>query len=213
MVQERAPRVDLAGRMRLHEWSGVPVDLRRAKTADGVGEKNGVGFAEVIEREAALRGGGVCLENKLAVHSGDEAAFDGRGDEAAGAFDKDVVVGALSDLASVIDEEDFVVAGQRCLCQGFDVERPVGGLVERHGIERVDAMGRQGDAERLWVGGFFGQDFARELECAIGRKEQAHFARAAIGKGRPFGVQGGTNLPALTGKSEVIGGICEAAEM
>lgn len=37
-------------------WSalGIPVDYGGAETADGVGEKHGVGIAEVVERETAL---------------------------------------------------------------------------------------------------------------------------------------------------------------
>jgi len=148
--------------------SGGPVDLGWTKAANGVGEINGVGIAKVVEGEAALCCAGVCLKNELAMHAGDEAALDGRGEEPASALDEDVVVGSFGDFTAFVEEENFVVAGLRDRCKCFDVERAVGGLVEVHGIERVDALGRESDAERLGSGDFFGEDLAGDLKFAIG---------------------------------------------
>src|SRR5580658_6630085 len=78
------------------------------KAADGVGEIDGVGLAEVFECEDLLVCVGVGFEDVAAVDAGEQPAFDGRREEAAGFLDEDVVDGGFGDFAAVVQEEDFV---------------------------------------------------------------------------------------------------------
>ena len=63
-----------------------------AEAADGVGEEEGGGGAEVGEGEDALGGAGVGLEEMLAVDAGEQAAGEGRSIEFSGDFDEEIVV-------------------------------------------------------------------------------------------------------------------------
>jgi hypothetical protein len=126
-----------------------PIDDGGTKAADGVAEIDGVCAAKVFEAQDAFFGAGVGGQDVAALDAGEQAAVDWRGEEAAVFLYEDIVDGAFSYFAALIEEENIVVTGCDCGLEGFSVERAVGGFVEVHGIFGVRALSGDADAEGL----------------------------------------------------------------
>jgi len=153
---------------------GLPVDDCGAQAADGVGEIDAVGVAEIVEAQDAFLRVGVGGEHMAAVDAGEQAAGGGRGEQAAVFLDEDVVDSGFSDFATVIQEQHIVVGGCASGLEGLRIERAMGGLVEVHGVGGVSALGGDADAERLEVR--FGDGLGGDVEGAVGVEEEADFA-------------------------------------
>jgi hypothetical protein len=116
---------------------------------------------------------GIGFEDVAAVDAGEEAAVDGRGEEAAVFLDEDVVDGGFGDFVALIEKEDFVVAGLDCCLEGLRVEGAMGGFVEVHGVSRVGSFCGDADSEGLTGGGC--DWLGRDLEGAVGVQEETDF--------------------------------------
>ena len=90
---------------------------------------------------------GVRFEDVAAVDAGEQAAIDWWRVEAAGFLDEDVVDGGFGDFVSLIDEEDFFVAGLDCGLVRLRIEGAMGGFVEVHRVLGVGSFRGNADAE------------------------------------------------------------------
>jgi hypothetical protein len=152
-----------------NERLAFPVDDGGAEAADGVGEIDGVGLAEIFWVEYSLDRGWPLLKKMKTVDSGEQAGFNWRRDEIAILFNEEVVDRSFGDLASLVEEEDIVKAG---FDGGFElggVEGAVGCFVEVHGVAGIGSLGCEADSQRLGAvydcGGW--QEFTFDLEIAV----------------------------------------------
>jgi hypothetical protein len=146
---------------------------RATKAADGVGEINGVGVAEIVFGEDGFLCVGVGGEDVAALDAREQTAVDRRREETTVFLNENVVDGAFGDFAALIQEEDVVVTGGDCGLEGFCVERAVGGFVEVRGVFGVGAVGGDADAEGFGCRG--GDGLGGDLERAVMIQEETDF--------------------------------------
>jgi hypothetical protein len=148
---------------------------RATKAADGVGEINGVGVAEIVFGEDGFLCVGVGGEDVAALDAREQSAVDRRREETTVFLNENVVDGAFGDFAALIQEEDVVVTGGDCGLEGLGVQRAVGGFVEVHGIFGIGALSGNADAEGF--GGRGGDGLGGDLEGAVVVEEETDFLR------------------------------------
>jgi len=129
---------------------------------------------EILKDQDALLCVGACGEGMAAVDAWEQAAGDGRRQETAGFFDKNVVHGGFGDFAAVIQEQDIVKTRRVGGLEGMRVQRAAGGFVEVHGVVGVGTVGGYADAEGMGCGER--QGLGGDLEGAVGLEEEADFA-------------------------------------
>ena len=159
------------------QWMGsclLPIDDGLTNATNGIAKVDGVGLAEVLDGEDLFFCFGVGGKDVTALDAGEQAAIDGRREEAAILFDKDVVNGAFGDLVVNIQKQDIVIACLGCGPVRLSVEKTLGGLVEVHGVARVGALG--GDADAQGLGGGCGDGLIRDVQMALGVEEKTDFA-------------------------------------
>jgi hypothetical protein len=178
--------------------------------------------AEIVEAQDAFLRVGVGGEHMAAMDAGEQAAGDGRGEQAAVFLDEDVVDGGFSDFAAVIQEQHIVVAGCASGLEGLRVDGAMGGLVEVHGVGGVGALGGDADAEGWRFGSGMGSEVIwrepsewrrrrtlRESGSGVPPEEREDGAQVLFLRG----LEGGLDLGAVEGEGEVAGGVFEAVEV